>query len=183
MCLRSIPACAGEPLSSMSKLTGRWVYPRVCGGTATEAAGEYNHTGYPRVGGGTRPYRRLPCWTLGLSPRVRGNRSVLVNHRVARGSIPACAGEPARVASGRAMTAVYPRVCGGTRRVYGVVALCGVYPRVCGGTRICRGLCRGAMGLSPRVRGNRLGGYRHRDMLGSIPACAGEPRPARSVAP
>ncbi len=30
----SIPACAGEPLPSPQRRSGRWVYPRVCGGTA-----------------------------------------------------------------------------------------------------------------------------------------------------
>ena len=50
-----------------------------------------------------------------------------------------------------------------------------VYPRVCGGTGLLLLRVVGLLGLSPRVRGNRvpfpaagLGG-------GSIPACAGEP--------
>ena len=31
---RSIPACAGEPIRHRYRDGGRWVYPRVCGGTA-----------------------------------------------------------------------------------------------------------------------------------------------------
>ena len=51
-----------------------------------------------------------------------------------------------------------------------------VYPRVCGGTRL--GLNgRGAQGgLSPRVRGNHGHRAQQHHLLGSIPACAGEPR-------
>ena len=50
----SIPACAGEPVKSLSRLTPYWVYPRVCGGTKKSASD------------------RVPL--SGLSPRVRGNR-------------------------------------------------------------------------------------------------------------
>ena len=51
----------------------------------------------------------------------------------------------------------------------------GVYPRVCGGTG--RAFLDGAsiLGLSPRVRGNQLNVQRVRVVIGSIPACAGEP--------
>ena len=50
---RSIPACAGEPSSSVSGTRVSKVYPRVCGGTRL------------------RPHRRHVI--RGLSPRVRGN--------------------------------------------------------------------------------------------------------------
>ena len=51
--MRSIPACAGEPGNSNTRVGVRAVYPRVCGGT-------------------------FGMWILGavvsgLSPRVRGN--------------------------------------------------------------------------------------------------------------
>ena len=53
----------------------------------------------------------------GLSPRVRGNLSYIVDYIDRNGSIPACAGEPA-IGTPRGGTAtVYPRVCGGTVRV------------------------------------------------------------------
>ena len=72
--LRSIPACAGEPVVGSSPTSSGKVYPRVCGGT--------NETRWARQ-------RRE-----GLSPRVRGNPTPIGSHfRMAR-SIPACAGEP-----------------------------------------------------------------------------------------
>ena len=52
-CLRSIPACAGEPEPHQDDLDRIAVYPRVCGGTAS-----------------TETMRRD---NKGLSPRVRGN--------------------------------------------------------------------------------------------------------------
>ena len=52
--LRSIPACAGEPLSIRCCPASSKVYPRVCGGTAAAASPHLAHQG--------------------LSPRVRGNR-------------------------------------------------------------------------------------------------------------
>ena len=72
----SIPACAGEPLGRPRACACRGVYPRVCGGTVA-AAFSSRHTG-------------------GLSPRVRGNRDQADRGRHRHGSIPACAGEPAR---------------------------------------------------------------------------------------
>ena len=133
----------------------------------------------------------------GLSPRVRGNPGHLQPGRGARGSIPACAGEPGRCKPLAQAWMVYPRVCGGTRsgrgdagRCRGSIPACAgepeicghrsrsprVYPRVCGGTRRHhRHHCRD-VGLSPRVRGNLVGRDRHHLAVGSIPACAGEPR-------
>ena len=54
--LRSIPACAGEPIAHSPSTADLPVYPRVCGGTQ---------------GAQSFPRRRR-----GLSPRVRGNRTV-----------------------------------------------------------------------------------------------------------
>ena len=154
--LRSIPACAGEPLSMDLAAMLIEVYPRVCGGTSLASPG-------------VRPAR-------GLSPRVRGNRPALRRLSPCSRSIPACAGEPASVNASVLNVRVYPRVCGGTfvartgdrlptglsPRVRGnprasstVPSLSQVYPRVCGGTR------------EPR----RPFPHCHR----SIPACAGEP--------
>ena len=93
--LRSIPACAGEPTQSWSRLRGLRVYPRVCGGTRDACSKSEG--------------------TCGLSPRVRGNLvSVVIATPYIR-SIPACAGEPPRLAPPYPPTTVYPRVCGGTR--------------------------------------------------------------------
>ena len=71
---RSIPACAGEPPHPGKRQTGRQVYPRVCGGTGCFSA--------------------RPRAAIGLSPRVRGNPTMLSLECPAARSIPACAGEP-----------------------------------------------------------------------------------------
>ena len=90
---------------------------------------------YPRVCGGTPA---LPSWKegcAGLSPRVRGNLARHFARTRRPGSIPACAGEPSVIMPNSGTSKVYPRVCGGT-----------------GGIRAGE---RTALGLSPRVRGNR----------------------------
>ena len=69
---RSIPACAGSPPARFSFLMRSGVYPRVCGVTCVPA----------------RPCRS----PAGLSPRVRGHRSVAMLPEELAGSIPACAG-------------------------------------------------------------------------------------------
>ena len=91
---RSIPACAGEPLSLAARRLAAEVYPRVCGGT--------DH---------------IRTWTQpgdGLSPRVRGNPSCIRVMMSCIRSIPACAGEPLAVDPPPPQPGVYPRVCGGT---------------------------------------------------------------------
>ena len=90
----SIPACAGEPcLRSLPPLTNE-VYPRVCGGTVL-----------------TDP---SALKLDGLSPRVRGNRTMAELEVMDEGSIPACAGEPCLIGTATEGNEVYPRVCGGT---------------------------------------------------------------------
>ena len=132
----------------------------------------------------------------GLSPRVRGNHRVFRPYPPGLGSIPACAGEPAKAFNAAKREEVYPRVCGGTvierraghyvqglsPRVRGnrspaamyAYPVC-VYPRVCGGTGICHSAMPAAHGLSPRVRGNRSNDVIPAAVHRSIPACAGEP--------
>ena len=113
---RSIPACAGEPGYPFQLTYPMPVYPRVCGGTAKR--------------------QRVPGIARGLSPRVRGNPIRPDMDGQGRGSIPACAGEPATRQTMAAQAAVYPRVCGGTP---------------------ARPVHAGPHGgLSPRVRGNRV---------------------------
>ena len=92
----------------------------------------------------------------GLSPRVRGNQAPDPG-RASRGrSIPACAGEPRPGRLSARCRQVYPRVCGGTRRDSWTSAR--------------------LWGLSPRVRGNLDMRVSRPRQVGSIPACAGEPR-------
>ena len=73
--------------------------------------------------------------TRGLSPRVRGNLAALTADSTVCGSIPACTGKP--------------------EASMVVLKLVGVYPRVYGETEAMTLIETGAMGLSPRVRGNR----------------------------
>ena len=110
---------------------------------------------YPRVCGGTVWARFCMSTAGGLSPRVRGNLVHAVHRQWASGSIPACAGEPLHRDSALQSKKVYPRVCGGTRR----------FP-----VELSE-----EVGLSPRVRGNQHRPQRIRRIIGSIPACAGEP--------
>ena len=130
---RSIPACAGEPPQSDIMAEVRWVYPRVCGGTAL-----------------TESMRQL---SLGLSPRVRGNprRGQCTFHQ--RRSIPACAGEPPGTAGHRPRSRVYPRVCGGTlKEGWAWVGDIGLSPRV-RGNRSAAGCGAGGRGSIPACAG------------------------------
>ena len=131
----SIPACAGEPDFRADPRSRIKVYPRVCGGTIF--ASSRNST------------------SIGLSPRVRGNRFPWLLGHGWGGSIPACAGEPTED--------TWP------------CQYCTVYPRVCGGTRAAVTAAAAASGLSPRVRGNPFFMWETDMLARSIPACAGEP--------
>ena len=113
-------------------------------------------TVYPRVCGGTGDSIKPEGFYDGLSPRVRGNRVGVDEPWCADGSIPACAGEPCSNRAHAGRSRVYPRVCGGTVLVF--------RPDV------------RKSGLSPRVRGNRPASLSPICLIGSIPACAGEPR-------
>ena len=132
----SIPAYAGEPKISVSNKKSIRVYPRVCGGTPARV--------YPGP------------FSIGLSPRMRGNPGRVCDSLVGQRSIPAYAGEPVHEYLRRSQHQVYPRVCGGT----GVACRSG-------------GMARG---LSPRMRGNRCCRLSYISAWGSIPAYAGEPR-------
>ena len=199
----SIPACAGEPITTTTTMTMPTVYPRVCGGT--------------------RVSQVLLRLQQGLSPRVRGNPVAVDPGVVVAGSIPACAGEPAARQRTALLFLVYPRVCGGTDTRYlmrksgeglsprvrgnpkrtspplampGSIPACAgeprvvvrpvnpprVYPRVCGGTNSNPRWGSTDRGLSPRVRGNRGVGRTGDLPSGSIPACAGEPSNADALA-
>ena len=175
---RSIPACAGEPHTHYGRKLCAAVYPRVCGGTWVESMNADSDGGlsprvrgnrfrprpdirvvrsipacagepeglpssqpalgvYPRVCGGTARADGEVKRARGLSPRVRGNPLSTVVLGAWDGSIPACAGEPTATLSVNNSSTVYPRVCGGTP---------------------VRPVAHQALdGLSPRVRGNRIG--------------------------
>ena len=107
--------------------------------------------------GGTARALASRARPTGLSPRVRGNPPVRLPAATNRGSIPACAGEPAKTIDLNLGTMVYPRVCGGTL--------------ACGDDKTRHS------GLSPRVRGNQRWRPGQPSSRRSIPACAGEPGP------
>ena len=193
----SIPAHAGEPPDRRIRYRGREVYPRACGGTVLTCRNRMRNWGlsprmrgnrhqpdervrcrgsilahagepswhrrihgsrrvYPRACGGTIPDGPDPACGSGLSPRMRGNRSKRRSPSAMRGSIPAHAGEPSQGGRLRWPLRVYPRACGGT--AFGTV-----HPAI-------------TMGLSPRMRGNRIQQNARGHYRGSIPAHAGEPR-------
>jgi len=199
----SIPACAGEPPAPGSSARARRVYPRLRGGTIDTppastserglsplargnhfhavavvdaegsipaCAGEPNAACalatscgvYPRLRGGTFIARATSASCEGLSPLARGNRHQRNPRHASAGSIPACAGEPKWVPVATTAARVYPRLRGGTSVEYPAIGQ--------------------VQGLSPLARGNQI----HRAALdlrsGSIPACAGEPKPTKEAA-
>ena len=135
----SIPAWAGEP----QKAVGASGLVRV----------------HPRVGGGAGVMCSMRARGTGPSPRGRGSH--LLPPRLPRdlGSIPAWAGEPARVFFARAPFKVHPRVGGGAER------------------SPSRGEAR--EGPSPRGRGSHMGQAPAIPDVRSIPAWAGEPSTSR----
>ena len=198
----SIPAPAGEPLRKRLHIEHMEVYPRACGGTievghaiplpsglsprlrgnppqgsgqssvrrsipapAGEPPAETTTLTqtpvYPRACGGTHLTSYDQKIAYGLSPRLRGNRVHVGVGVGASGSIPAPAGEPLSITTKLDSGRVYPRACGGT-----VVSVLGAFP---------------VGGLSPRLRGNRIYNTGSGDLIGSIPAPAGEPLPTRTL--
>ena len=159
---RSIPAGAGEPALWDDALERSKVYPRGCGGTLDNEA---------------RPFR-----IRGLSPRVRGNRSVCSTALLCTGSIPAGAGEPSRNRRGLSSRRVYPRGCGGTdagtKRFHRVP---GLSPRVRGNPRSQKSLQRLNVVYPRGCGGTDSGACQPPGSKRSIPAGAGEPRRGRRL--
>ena len=146
-----------RPVSQAGVLSSRSI-PACAGEPRKEAPNTWLAWVYPRVCGGTYASLYLHSASSGLSPRVRGNLLPPPGDGVGAGSIPACAGEP--VACSLRPAARW------------------VYPRVCGGTIDCPPAAVSSLGLSPRVRGNRMPDRICRQDQRSIPACAGEPSDA-----
>ena len=135
--------------------------------------------------------------TQGLSPRVRGNRRVILVPIGLNGSIPrACGGTTGGLFLLAGSTGLSPRVRGNLVVVM-VMGISlgsiparagepheqdhegrptGVYPRACGGTPVYPRRRDVYRGLSPRVRGNPDPSDAPGAFRGSIPARAGEPR-------
>ena len=198
----SIPAGAGNPVSSASGSRREWVHPRGCGES--------------------RPSPEGGRTNRGPSPRVRGILVRAVRGAERPGSIPAGAGNP-RLALGRADgERVHPRGCGESRggrrarpiqwgpspRVRGIphprrrgqrhqgsipagagnpgsvrppAAPTAVHPRGCGESIGCPLSCWRVRGPSPRVRGIHVPPVGVHRRGGSIPAGAGNPRGATAA--
>ena len=177
---------------------------------------------YPRACGGTASNLDISGQGHGLSPRLRGNHFPEPVLDSLLGSIPAPAGEPPRGPARRLGRPVYPRACGGTlwwsscpcwrcglsprlrgnragtsgprgrggsipapagepKAPAGRAPLFAVYPRACGGTRASKAGKQKRNGLSPRLRGNPVRPRPVFVSLRSIPAPAGEPAAARHL--
>ena len=152
--VRSIPACAGEPLPIGLTRRNTRVYPRVCGGTCVDITASVEDEGLsPRVRGNRSRAVRSSCSvrsiprvrgtaTLpmlvqnpqGLSPRVRGNRFRIYRKLFWEGSIPACAGDLCCRPTGPYLARSIPACAGEPVRLLTEDNARRVYPRVCGGT-------------------------------------------------
>ena len=111
---------------------------------------------HPRVCGGAEAERDRGLRVKGPSPRVRGSPGGPQSHEKGSGTIPACAGEPSTAQTSRSFARDHPRVCGGAVRSARAVAM--------------------SLGPSPRVRGSLALNLTRQASVGTIPACAGEPK-------
>ena len=201
----SIPACTGNPGRHGADIPIPGVYPRVYGESERVRYGVSHDVGlsprvrgihqagvyggiedgsipactgnprcraparvrervYPRVYGESSICASGAVCMRGLSPRVRGIPAALATPAPRQGSIPACTGNPAGAGPATIDQGVYPRVYGESNT--------GVSPAA------------SLAGLSPRVRGIPQPAGCRSDLLGSIPACTGNPRqPSRSRRP
>ncbi len=196
--LGSIPACAGETSLVMLMMCSFRVYPRMRGGNlvadgplkgavglSLHARGKHpqpvfwqpvlgsipacagetfapdcHRRGvgvYPRMRGGNTTQLTFEMPEEGLSPHARGKRLQPSPRPTWQGSIPACAGETG-------LPCPCPR-------------LQGVYPRMRGGNDDTAHLSPRPEGLSPHARGKPAELNTIKQLLGSIPACAGETFP------
>ena len=171
------PRLRGNPLGD--------IHPRPRGRSIPAPAGEPDSllapvsgtSVYPRACGGTLTGSDQPCRKRGLSPRLRGNPDDAGDSNLGVRSIPAPAGEPFTLSADTISPSVYPRACGGTLgSVREGLKLLGLSPRL-RGNRVGENTRTGAVGSIPRLRGNPSGwrGPEHR--VRSIPAPAGEPHP------
>ena len=149
------PRVRGNQQSGETAVIGGGSIPACAGEPSTRSGRPRRAEVYPRVCGGTTAPGSFIPHSLGLSPRVRGNPRTRTRCGGDRWSIPACAGEP------RAKRTSYLSIR--------------VYPRVCGGTDCRERSAASVVGLSPRVRGNRVVPAAVFPLHRSIPACAGEP--------
>ena len=173
---RSIPAPAGEPISSgLNSVHEKGLSPRLRGNLALfrrlhvgvrsipAPAGEPAvdtlvrecWAVYPRACGGTYYYTTAEGEIVGLSPRLRGNlalRQQRVTNRT--GLSPRLRGNPAVRALRRRSSRSIPAPAGEPTPHPMQARTAWVYPRACGGTCLTTSTRSPSTGLSPRLRGN-----------------------------
>ena len=192
---RSIPACAGEPSSTMAAVFNRadGLSPRVRGnrswapiddtwlrdGSIPACAGEPAKPAVRPADGSIpacagEPLGRRHVDAYGSIPACAGEPRIPGRNLCCPGSIPACAGEPSLFAK----PGLSPRVRG-NHGIAGRAASQGSIP-ACAGEPAHR-LSREQ--VYPRVCGGTLSNDGHPRDVRSIPACAGEPGAANSVVP
>ena len=119
---------------------------------------------YPRAYGGTRMAERTAVHAVGLSPRVRGNRPLIIFVPRIPGSIPARTGEPSSCRRPDRRPAVYPRAYGGTcgaaaRSRFRAPLTLRIWARWTGSCASWRSPCWTRWGLRTRSRGRAALGY------------------------
>ena len=154
---RSIPACTGEPHAYRRNARTLWVYPACTGEPRLSPTSVCQASVYPACTGEPN----AACM-IGIEP-------------LPSGSIPACTGEPGYSMHEVIGGGVYPRVYGEPPCSCAMAREKRVYPRVYGGTLHAHHPVWSGRGLSPRVRGNPRRDETHHSLVGSIPACTGEP--------
>ncbi len=97
VCLRFIPACAGNSAWRGPEISRRPVHPRVCGEQFSLQS-------------------RSLCFS-GSSPRVRGTAESSLHAAERKRFIPACAGNRSPTGTLRIRQSVHPRVCGEQRGI------------------------------------------------------------------
>ena len=113
---------------------GRQGLSRACGEPNGDAGSSPLKRVYPRACGGTLLLLDRTRSRVGLSPRLRGNRTGRPDPWPRRRSIPAPAGEPPSGISNLLWRRVYPRACGEPSPTLTTMTAGRVYPRACGGT-------------------------------------------------
>ncbi len=152
------PRLRGNQMKSPLSSIRRRAIPAIAGEPLWRRSCCHCLRGYPRDCGGTVACTSARNRTTGLSPRLRGNLGGFRYDLDVAGAIPAIAGEPRKTRACKLLPRGYPRDCGGTRRL--------------------RPSVTPALGLSPRLRGNRDAQRLRSVDLGAIPAIAGEPQSA-----
>ena len=147
------PRARGEHINLAPPLPVWGTIPACTGGTVPSSCPGCPQSDYPRVHGGNLHLHFLLSFSLGLSPRARGERSIHSPYRLAQGTIPACTG--------------------GTYQSSAASTCVGDYPRVHGGNLVPGSVSQATVGLSPRARGERQSQSASERGKRTIPACTG----------